>query len=70
MPLLKIKHPVLVVLGFERTFELSCAFKGAGIQLKTVFTFLHQELDCKTFCSLAAPPFLSKEGKGDVSAFS
>lgn len=101
MLLLKINHPTLLALGFERTLELSCAFKNTGIQLKTVlmcflcqnsvhrdreesraggggtrlflhyfleisldtemshFSFLHQDLDSKTSCSLAATLFLS-----------
>lgn len=103
MPLLKMKHPTLVVSGFEGTLELSWAFKNAGIQLKTGLmcclcqisvrrgreelgggyfleisldtevshtSFLHQELDHKIFCSLAATPFLPKEGNGDGDAFS
>jgi len=40
LPLLKNKHPTLIVSGFERTLELNCAFKEAGTQLKTVLMCL------------------------------
>lgn len=33
------------------------------------FSFLHQELDHNTFCSLVSIPFLSQEGNSSGSAF-
>lgn len=65
----------IVSVGLEKSWGGGCLFVlffqfFQNFQKASCFSFLHWELDLKTFCSPAATPFLSKEGNSDGIAFS
>lgn len=53
----------------QRCFTFHSCTRNQITTLSVLFSFLHQELDHNTFCSLVSIPFLSQEGNSSGSAF-